>query len=92
MEEFSSSFSKIDFREKERDIDRGRNINFFYSFMYSLVSSYMCPVQGSNLQPWTIRMALQPTKLVLCFYFKLFLFFNQLTYIILLVSEVHPSD
>ena len=40
-------------REGERE--RERNGNILLS-IHSLVASYMCPEQASNLQPWHIRM------------------------------------
>lgn len=35
----------------------------FHSFTRSLVDPWMCPDQRSNLQPWRIRITLQPAEL-----------------------------
>ena len=50
--------------EGERERERERDISLLsHIFMYSLVDSYMCPDQGSNLQPWRIWTMFQPTEL-----------------------------
>ena len=36
-------------RQRERNLDL-----LFHLFMHLLVDSFMCPDQGSNLQPWCI--------------------------------------
>ena len=40
-------------REKEEE-----NNVIFYSFMHSLIDSYMCPDWGLNMQPWCMGMML----------------------------------
>ena len=47
------NFYLLILRKREKNIDL-----LFHLFMHSLVDSHMCPDQGSNLQPWCIRMML----------------------------------
>ena len=50
------------FRERRKESERNINM-LFHLFMHSVADSYMCPDQGSNLQPWCTGTMLQPTEL-----------------------------
>ena len=69
---------------------RERNIDLlFHLFMHPLADSYMCPDQGSNLQPWRIRTVLSPAEPPT--WPGLYLFFQLLTLILLFVLIVLDS-
>ena len=51
----------MDLREtdRQREIETEKHMDLlFHSHIHSLLDSYVCPDQGSNPQPWHMRMML----------------------------------